>query len=90
MTWFSSQRYSNSTSSRPCVCVTLARAGLTLAQLALAWCYRRWCVASTIIGATTMAQLEENLRAWGAAAVPGGRAGGGGYDPPGALHQSAP
>jgi aryl-alcohol dehydrogenase-like predicted oxidoreductase len=43
----------------------LARAhGLTPAQLALSWCYRRWCVASTIIGATTMAQLEENLGAW--------------------------
>lgn len=38
--------------------------GLTPAQLALAWCYHRWCVASTIIGATTMAQLEENLGAW--------------------------
>ncbi|MFC5302450.1 aldo/keto reductase [Azospira restricta] len=38
--------------------------GLSPAQLALAWCYRRWCVASTIIGATTMAQLEENLGAW--------------------------
>lgn len=43
----------------------LARAhGLTPTQLALAWCYRRWCVASTIIGATTMAQLEEDLGAW--------------------------
>jgi aryl-alcohol dehydrogenase-like predicted oxidoreductase len=38
--------------------------GLTPAQLALAWCYRRWCVASTIIGATTMVQLEEDLGAW--------------------------
>jgi aryl-alcohol dehydrogenase-like predicted oxidoreductase len=38
--------------------------GLTPTQLALAWCYQRWCVASTIIGATSMAQLEENLRAW--------------------------
>ncbi len=38
--------------------------GLTPAQLALAWCYRRRCVASTIIGATSMAQLEENLGAW--------------------------
>ena len=37
--------------------------GLTPAQLALAWCYRRWCVASTIIGATTMSQLDENLAA---------------------------
>ncbi|SFN52867.1 Predicted oxidoreductase [Formivibrio citricus] len=40
----------------------LARAhGLTPAQLALAWATRRWYVASTIIGATSMAQLEENL-----------------------------
>ena len=33
----------------------LARAnGLTPAQLALAWCYSRWFVASTIIGATSL------------------------------------
>jgi aryl-alcohol dehydrogenase-like predicted oxidoreductase len=38
--------------------------GLSPAQLALAWCCRRWCVASTIIGATSLAQLEENLGAW--------------------------
>lgn len=38
--------------------------GLTPTQLALAWCYRRWCVASTIVGATSLAQLEENLGAW--------------------------
>jgi aryl-alcohol dehydrogenase-like predicted oxidoreductase len=31
--------------------------------LALAFVYSRWFVASTIIGATTMAQLEENLGA---------------------------
>ena len=32
----------------------LARAhGMTPAQMALAWCYSRWFVASTIIGATT-------------------------------------
>ena len=37
--------------------------GLTPAQLALAFVYSRWFVASTIIGATTMAQLEENLAA---------------------------
>lgn len=37
--------------------------GLTPAQLALAFVYSRWFVASTIIGATTMAQLEENLGA---------------------------
>lgn len=40
----------------------LARAhGLSPAQLALAWVVKRWYVASTIIGATTLAQLEENL-----------------------------
>lgn len=51
--------------------VALARAhGLTPTQLALAWCYRRWCVASTIIGATTMAQLEEDLGAWAIALSP--------------------
>lgn len=38
--------------------------GLTITQLALAWIYHRWCVTSTIIGATSMAQLEENLAAW--------------------------
>ena len=38
--------------------------GLTPTQLALAFCYRSWRVASTIIGVTTMAQLEEDLDAW--------------------------
>ncbi|MGO4378408.1 aldo/keto reductase [Pseudoduganella sp. RAF53_2] len=43
----------------------LARAnGLTPAQLALGWCYSRWFVASTIIGATTLAQLKENIDAF--------------------------
>lgn len=37
--------------------------GLTPAQLALAFVYSRSFVTSTIIGATTMAQLEENLAA---------------------------
>ena len=42
----------------------LARAnGMTPATMALAWCYARWCVASTIIGATTLAQLKENIDA---------------------------
>ena len=42
----------------------LARAnGMTPAHMALAWCYSRWFVASTIIGATTLAQLEENIDA---------------------------
>ena len=43
----------------------LARAnGLTPTQLALAWCYSRWFVSSTIIGATSLTQLEENIDAW--------------------------
>jgi aryl-alcohol dehydrogenase-like predicted oxidoreductase len=42
----------------------LARAnGMTPAQMALAWCYSRWFVGSTIIGATTLAQLQENIDA---------------------------
>jgi aryl-alcohol dehydrogenase-like predicted oxidoreductase len=42
----------------------LARAnGLTPAQMALAWCYSRWFVGATIIGATNMAQLKENIDA---------------------------
>ena len=44
----------------------LARAnGLTPTQMALAWCYTKWQVASTIIGVTTVAQLEEDLGVWG-------------------------
>jgi aryl-alcohol dehydrogenase-like predicted oxidoreductase len=44
----------------------LARAnGLTPAQMALAWCYNRWNVASTIIGATNLTQLKENIDAEG-------------------------
>jgi aryl-alcohol dehydrogenase-like predicted oxidoreductase len=44
----------------------LARAnGMTPAQMALAWCYSRWFVASTIIGATNLAQLKENIDAEG-------------------------
>ncbi|GLC48801.1 hypothetical protein PLESTB_000149900 [Pleodorina starrii] len=35
--------------------------GMTPTELALAWCKSRWFVASTIIGATTMQQLKENL-----------------------------
>ena len=39
--------------------------GLTPAQLALAFCYRNWRVASTIIGVTSVAQLDECIDAWG-------------------------
>ncbi len=43
----------------------LARANdMTPTQLALAWCYSRWFVASTIIGATNMLQLQENIDAF--------------------------
>jgi aryl-alcohol dehydrogenase-like predicted oxidoreductase len=45
---------------------TLARDhGLTPSQLALAFCYRNWRVASTIIGVTSLTQLDECLDAWG-------------------------
>jgi aryl-alcohol dehydrogenase-like predicted oxidoreductase len=40
------------------------RHGLTPTQLALGFVYRRWCVASTVIGATSLAQLGEDLDAW--------------------------
>jgi aryl-alcohol dehydrogenase-like predicted oxidoreductase len=39
--------------------------GLTPTQLALAFCYTQWRVASTIIGVTSVAQLDENLAIWG-------------------------
>jgi aryl-alcohol dehydrogenase-like predicted oxidoreductase len=39
--------------------------GLTPTQLALAFCYTQWRVASTIIGVTSVAQLDESLDAWG-------------------------
>jgi aryl-alcohol dehydrogenase-like predicted oxidoreductase len=42
----------------------LARAnGMSPAGMALAWCYSRWFVGSTIIGATTLEQLKENIDA---------------------------
>ncbi|MES2019654.1 MAG: aldo/keto reductase [Pseudomonadota bacterium] len=45
--------------------VALARAhGMTPATMALAWCYSRWFVASTIVGATSLAQLKENIDAF--------------------------
>ena len=38
--------------------------GLTPTQLALAFCYRNWRVASTIIGVTSLEQLDACLDAW--------------------------
>ena len=39
--------------------------GLTPTRMALAWCYTKWQVASTIIGVTSVAQLDEDIDAWG-------------------------
>jgi aryl-alcohol dehydrogenase-like predicted oxidoreductase len=47
-----------------------ARHGLTLTQLALAFVRTRWFVKSTIIGATTRAQLEENVASTQVALAP--------------------
>lgn len=44
--------------------------GLTPTRMALAWCYNNWRVASTIIGVTSLAQLEEDLDAWGTTLSP--------------------
>ncbi|MFN3494814.1 MAG: aldo/keto reductase [Hydrogenophaga sp.] len=50
---------------------TLARDhGLTPSQMALAFCYANWRVASTIIGVTSLAQLDECLDAWGTTLSP--------------------
>jgi aryl-alcohol dehydrogenase-like predicted oxidoreductase len=38
--------------------------GMSLVQLALAFCYQKSCVASTIIGATSLAQLDECIDAY--------------------------
>ena len=39
--------------------------GLTPTQMALAFCYTSWRVASTLVGVTSVAQLDECLDAWG-------------------------
>jgi aryl-alcohol dehydrogenase-like predicted oxidoreductase len=44
--------------------------GLSPTQMALAFCYTNWRVASTIIGANNVAQLDENLDAWGTTLAP--------------------
>jgi aryl-alcohol dehydrogenase-like predicted oxidoreductase len=38
--------------------------GLSPTQMALAFCYQKWQVASTIIGVTSVAQFDECLAAW--------------------------
>ena len=42
-----------------------AEAGLTMPQLALAWCLRLGEITSVIIGATKPSQIDENLLAVG-------------------------
>ncbi len=44
--------------------------GLTPTRMALAWCYTNWRVVSTIIGVTTLAQLDEDIDAWGTTLPP--------------------
>ena len=44
--------------------------GLSPTQMALAFCYGRRCVASTIIGVTSLAQLEEDCAVWGTPLAP--------------------
>ncbi|MES2261995.1 MAG: aldo/keto reductase [Pseudomonadota bacterium] len=44
--------------------------GMTPTQMALAWCYSRWFVASTIIGATSLAQLKQNIDAYDTTLTP--------------------
>ncbi|MEI8169892.1 MAG: aldo/keto reductase [Rhodoferax sp.] len=44
--------------------------GLTPTQLALAFCYTKWQVVSTILGVTSVAQLDENLDVWGTTLSP--------------------
>ena len=49
----------------------LARAhGLTPTQMALAFCFGSWRVASTLVGVTSVAQLDECLDAWGTTLSP--------------------
>ena len=44
--------------------------GLTPTRMALAFCYTNWRVASTLIGVTSVAQLDECLDAWGTTVSP--------------------
>jgi aryl-alcohol dehydrogenase-like predicted oxidoreductase len=45
-------------------CEMAKESGMTPNELALGWCYHRELVISTIVGATTMKQLEENLKSF--------------------------
>ena len=39
--------------------------GMTPTQMALSFCYTKWQVTSTIIGVTSVSQLDENINAYG-------------------------
>merc|ERR1712203_1066700 len=60
------ERYRNSDSEAATrAYAELARKhGLSPTELALAWCKQRWCVTSSIIGATSVEQLKENIDAF--------------------------
>ncbi len=45
-------------------CALAEKYDMSPSELALSWCYHNELVASTIIGATSMEQLEENLKAY--------------------------
>lgn len=45
------------------ILLSYAHAGGTVAQVALAWLLRQPAVTSVVIGATTLAQLEDNIKA---------------------------
>uniref|UniRef100_A0A6T7HFX3 NADP-dependent oxidoreductase domain-containing protein n=1 Tax=Attheya septentrionalis TaxID=420275 RepID=A0A6T7HFX3_9STRA len=45
-------------------CDIAQEAGISPSELALSWCYHRNLVTSTIIGATSIAQLKENIGAY--------------------------
>jgi aryl-alcohol dehydrogenase-like predicted oxidoreductase len=46
-------------------CDIATKHDLTPTELALAWCYKQKHVASSIIGATSIPQLRENLNSYG-------------------------
>jgi len=60
------QRYNkpNVTPASAAYAALARRHGMSPAQMALSFVMHRWFVTSTIVGATSMAQLQENLGAW--------------------------
>jgi aryl-alcohol dehydrogenase-like predicted oxidoreductase len=44
--------------------------GFTPTRMALAFCFRNWRVASTLVGVSSREQLDENLDAWGTVLPP--------------------